>query len=714
MRLNYVKTSLLVALLGLGGSSAIAAHTQARLVLDAASARPGDTVTAGIHLQMEPGWHTYWKNPGQEGGLPTTVTWELPAGVTAGNIQWPVPEKVKTADPNIGTQPMAEVVNYVYANEVVLLVPLQLSKDLKPGSLNLKADVSWLECQTKCIPGDAKVQAALEVASETQPSPDKALIAAWQKKLPKSGEGLKARASWEGAASGTTRSLIIEWTSATEVKEADFFPDKSDDFEIQPQMTKLPSAAGTIRLKAKVTKTGENWPKQVSGLLVEKDVAYEVLMPVNASQGGSVAQPMPERSSLWRMLLYAFIGGLILNVMPCVLPVIALKILGFVSEARNEPGHVRKLGVIYTLGVLVSFLILALIIIGLQKAGQGAGWGLQFGNPYFLIAMSVLVMLIALNLFGVFEVTLGSGALTAASTLASKQGSAGAFFNGLLATVLATSCSAPFLGAAVGFASSLKNSLVTILVMMTVGLGLSAPYLILSWNPAWLKFVPKPGQWMNRFKVAMGFPMVAATVWLCSLVRTHYGDRAWWLAMFLIFVAVAAWIYGEFVQRGATHRSIAVLVAAVLLLGGYLYALEHGMRWREPITEATAENGHSTVAPRGIAWNAWSPEAVAAARDAGRPVVVDFTATWCPTCNTIVKPSFENASVQKKLKDINAVALVADYSRRPKAITDELERFQRSGVPLVLIYPRDRDAAPMVFDLVTPSTLLDALDKASK
>jgi thiol:disulfide interchange protein DsbD len=370
---------------------------------------------------------------------------------------------------------------------------------------------------------------------------------------------------------------------------------------------------------------------------------------------------------------------------------------------------VRKLGLIYTLGVLSSFLILALIIIVLR-----AGWGAQFGSPYFLIAMSILVMLIALNLFGVFEVMLGSGTLSAASTLASKQGAAGAFFNGLLATVLSTSCSAPFLGAAVGFASSLKNPGVTILIMLTVGLGLSAPYLVLSWNPAWLRFVPKPGPWMNRFKVAMGFPMVAATVWLCSLVRTHYGDRAWWLAMFLIFVAVAAWIFGEFVQRGGKHRPVAFLAAVILLISGYLYTLEHGMRWREPTTDAVAEKGPSTVSPRGVVWSAWSPEAVAAARQAGRPVVVDFTATWCPTCNTIVKPSFEKEAVQKKLKDINAVALVADYSRRPKAITDELERFERSGVPLVLVYPKNQDVAPMVFDLVTPGTLLEALDKAAK
>jgi thiol:disulfide interchange protein DsbD len=328
--------------------------------------------------------------------------------------------------------------------------------------------------------------------------------------------------------------------------------------------------------------------------------------------------------------------------------------------------------------------------------------------------MAVLVTLIALNLFGVFEVTLASGTLSAAAGLASKKGAAGAFFNGLLATVLATSCSAPILAVAAGFVSSLKNSAVTIIaVMLTMGVGLAFPYLLLSWQPAWLKFLPRPGQWMQRFKVAMGFPMAAAAIWLCSLGRIHYGDRAWWMTMFLIFVAVAAWIYGEFVQRGTKRRGLAVAFILALLFAGYAFALEREMQWRNPVDEATAAR-QSKVAPRGVPWENWSADAVAAAREAGRPVVIDFTATWCPTCNAIVKPSFENSGVQKKLKEINALALVADYSRRPKKITEELRRFERGAVPLVVIYPRNREAQPMVFDLVRPGTLLDALDKAAQ
>ena len=327
--------------------------------------------------------------------------------------------------------------------------------------------------------------------------------------------------------------------------------------------------------------------------------------------------------------------------------------------------------------------------------------------------MTTLVTLIALNLFGVFEITLGSGALTAATNLASKNGAAGAFLNGLLATVLATSCSAPFLGAAIGFAFALSKPIITVLILLTVGVGLASPYLVLSWQPAWLRILPKPGPWMQRFKVAMGFPMIAAAAWLCSVVSAHYGDRAWWMVMFLVFVAVAAWVYGEFVQRGTRRRVFAVFLSILLLAIGYSYVLESKLDWREPIKETAGRTEPSKVAPKGVAWEPWSPEAVAEARAAGRPVVVDFTAKWCATCNTIIKPSFENADVQKKLKEVNAIALLADYTRLPDNITAELKRFQRAAVPLVVIYPRNSNDPPMVFDLVRPGLILDALARAA-
>ena len=394
------------------------------------------------------------------------------------------------------------------------------------------------------------------------------------------------------------------------------------------------------------------------------------------------------------MLLYAFVGGLILNVMPCVLPVIALKILGFVGQAKDEPRRVRQLGLIYALGVLVSFLVLAGLVIGVKAAGHKAGWGMQFGNPQFLVLLTALVTLVALNLFGLFEINPGGRVMGAAGTLASKHGPAGAFFNGVLATVLATPCTAPFLGAALGFAFTQAAGII-VLMFVVVGLGLASPYVILSWQPAWLKFLPKPGAWMERFKVAMGFPMLATAVWLFSLTPLFYGKRTLWLGLFLVVLALAAWVYGEFVQRGRAHRGLGAAAAVFLLVGGYLYAVEGQLRWRSPIPE-TAGAASLGEGPGGIDWQRWNRRLSHRPAPAGRPVFVDFTADWCLTCQANKRIAIDIPSVRAKLKETNTLALLGDYTRLPDDITTELNRFGRAGVPLVLVYPKNPNTPPEV------------------
>jgi thiol:disulfide interchange protein DsbD len=413
------------------------------------------------------------------------------------------------------------------------------------------------------------------------------------------------------------------------------------------------------------------------------------------------------------MLLYAFIGGLILNIMPCVLPVIALKILGFINHAQHEPRRVRALGLVYAAGVLVSFLALAVIVIGVKAAGHHAGWGMQFGNPEFIVVLTTLITLVALNLFGVFEVTLGGRTLSAAGQLAAKQGAAGAFFNGLLATALATPCTAPFLAPALGFAFA-QSASVILLVFLFVGLGLAAPYVVLSWNPAWLKFLPKPGAWMEKFKIAMGFPMLLTAVWLFNLAEDDYGKNVLWLGVFLVFVAFAAWIFGAFVQRARTGKGVAVVIVLILLVGGYAFALENQLHWRAPVVVA-GPTGSLQESPDGIDWQPWTQEAVAQARAAGKPVLVDFTANWCLTCQVNKKIAIEIPSVRQKLKEIKAVALLGDYTHFPDSITAELNRFNRAGVPLVLVYPKNPDAEPIVLpEVLTPGIVLDALDRATR
>ncbi|HSY17087.1 MAG TPA: thioredoxin family protein, partial [Candidatus Acidoferrales bacterium] len=552
------------------------------------------------------------------------------------------------------------------------------------------------------------------------------------------------QAGWEPLAAPTnkTRTVVIKGQQTAAdvipVDKAEFFPEANNAFEVASATEKVPDAAG-FALRKVVTLFSGDWPKEISGLMViegnHQRRGFNVTMPVgptapatkttSAATSGAVKMdagaPAPPTGkapvSLGMMLLYAFIGGLILNIMPCVLPVIALKILGFVSEARSEPRRVRNLGFIYALGVLVSFLAFAGIIIGVKAAGHHAGWGMQFGSPIFVVCLTTLVTLVALNLFGVFEVVIGGRALNAAGELAGRHGASGAFFNGLLATILATPCTAPFLVDALGFAFS-QTAPVIVLIFLTIGLGLAAPYVVLSCNPALLKFLPKPGAWMEKFKIAMGFPMLATVVWLFCVAAADYGPRVLWLGVFLVITAFAAWIFGEFFQRGRTRKGAALATALILLIGGYAYALEGHLHWREMISETDAAVKPSDK----TSWQPWSPEAVAAARAEGKIVVVDFTAAWCVTCNAIVKPALESEAVAARRKELNAVVLLADYTRTPQAITEEISKYGGAGVPLVLVYPKSSDGPPMVLPQPSPLQLsssygkiiLDALGQAAK
>lgn len=715
---------------GLAGLAvpADAAATRAALVLPVSVAAPGKPITVAVRLEMSPGWHTYWKNSGAS-GIPTAIKWELPAGITAGEINWPVPEKYvpEKVDADGKAIPGSldyEQTTFVHHDEAVLLVPLTIASNVAPGKVELKARVSWLECQINCVPGKQDVVAGLEIGKAEVASPDAARFSGWQQRLPKPGEALQPQARWEGGVENKTRALLIEWQGGVAGRGWDFFPESPDGFEMQYQTQVVATNAGSVVIQKLLTSTDGKWPDSISGLLIQerdgKPEGFSVRLKV-AGENASAAPvasgivPTPEKKPLWLWLIYAFIGGLILNVMPCVLPVIALKILGFVGQAKEAPGRVRMLGLVYGAGVLASFLVLAAVIIAVKAAGHKAGWGMQFSNPQFIVGMAALITLVALNLFGVFEITLSGRVLGAAGDLASQHGPSGAFFNGVLATALSTPCSAPFLGAALGFAFT-QPAAVIVLIFLTVGLGLASPYVILSWHPAWLKFLPKPGAWMEKFKIAMGFPMLITAVWLASLVVTFYGEQSWWLGVFLVLLGAAAWVFGEFYQRGSRARGVGLLFTVLLLASGYLWALESGLDWRHP--QQQTESGDKIAnAPKGYPWQRWSLEAVNKARAEGRAVVVDFTASWCQTCKISVKPGFESPAVVARMKELNAVALLADYTSFPKEITEELEKYGRSAVPMVLVYPPDAAKPALVLPEPLPfpapygPVILSALEK---
>ena len=700
---------------GIDQSDAAKPATTVKLLLSHDTAKPGSTVMAGLALTMDDGWHTYWINPG-EAGIATDVEWKLPKGVSAGPIQWPTPKKF-TALGSVG---------YGYHGKTILLVPLVIAAGAAPVQATISGNVSWLECKESCIPRNQQVSAKLTIAGTNARSAAAAKFDVAKQKLPETDGKFSASARWDGEARDDERTLLIEFATGQSGVDADFFSMPSESFEVSPKSEVTASGEAKVRIKKTVTKYEGAWPSELAGLAVhnlkdhDKTEAFEVKFPIYSISSGDLGTPASQTppfaagNPLWRMLLYAFIGGLILNVMPCVLPVISLKIMGFVNQSKESPARVRLLGMLYGAGVVVSFLVLAGVVIGVKSAGELASWGMQMSNPQFVVLLTVIIMLVALNLFGLFEVTLGSvGA--AAGSVVTREGAGGAFFNGVLATVLATPCTAPFLAPALGFAFTQTNPVIVLLLFVTVALGLAFPYVVLSWNPRLLRFLPKPGPWMEKFKVAMGFPMLATGVWLFTVSIEYYGGRVLWFGIFLTVIAMAAWVFGEFFQRGIKRRGLALGIAGALALGGVVFGLEGQMQWRTPTDPSEAKAGVVQDFPGGIRWHRWSQEAVVKAREAGQPVLVDFTAKWCATCIWNKKTSIDIDSVRAVMADKKFKAFRADYTRRPDYITEELRYRGRAGVPLVLVFSPDKTREPeMLPELLTAETVVTALKKATR
>lgn len=732
-------------------ASLAAGGTSARLLLPESAVPPGDSFTVGVELTMKPGWHTYWRNGG-DSGAPTTLDWKLPPGFTAGPPRWPAPERFAEED----------TVTYVYHGTAVLLVPIQVAPNTPNGPAELSVKVDWLECEKSCIPGGTTLRGNIRIGATRGPVPTTEALRNAEENLPKPLPPGAADASWDGPDNTDTRTLILQWRPASTVRNPDFFPDTpapadKTSFEVLTATERMPGPNGSVLIRKKVKRytdagaTPAPWPTRVTGLLAGLDPkqrahpAFEANLPIAEPQAAQAAGsrsspgnpsrsdsgatnvrtettsppasagPVVPRLSLPRALALAVLGGLILNIMPCVLPVIALKILGFVRQSGSRPAEIRKLGFIYGFGVWFSFLVLAGVVIAVQKASGAASWGMQFGNPVFLVAMTSLVLLVSLSLFGVFEINVGGRALDAAGDLASKEGPAGAFFNGMLAVALATPCTAPFLAPALGYAFTAPNSLTVVAIFSAVAFGLALPYVVLSCQPAWLRYLPKPGAWMEHFKVAMGFPMLATALWLYTLAADRFGDSGpLWLGLFLVCLALATWIWGEFAQRGRRRPAVAIALSLVIAGSAYGYALERQLDWRHPSSAPSTADAPLPAGANEIPWQPWSRAAVDAAREAGRPVFVDFTAKWCLTCKLNENSSIAIPSVREKLRAINAVSLKGDHTRTPPEITEELKRFGRAGVPLVLVYPRDKSREPLVLpEVLTPGIVLDALEKAA-
>ncbi len=659
--------------------------------------------TIAVRFQIAPEWHLYWKNPG-DAGLAPKVQWTLPDGFTVSDLQFPTPHKIATES----------AVDYGYDRELVLLATITPPKP-PTRNFTLKANLTWLVCRESCIPGDATLE--LNTASLTPKALAEAstLIEQTRKKLPEplAKANLTLESATATAQDGKT-ALTLRFSGNHAKSITDFFPEELSGFTINHASIK--AANGTVTLTLTPSRKESNLT-EVKGLVMLGEKGYELSAPVKSAEmgGGLLNQDFKtgggESLSIWLALLFAFIGGVILNVMPCVLPVISLKVMGFVEQAGSGTSKSIQHGLMFTLGVLLSFWALALVAVLLQQAGEQVGWGFQFQSPAFVVAMSVVMFVFGLNLVGVFEFSAPSVSGEVSQTL-SRRDAMGSLMNGVLATTLATPCTAPFLGSALGFAFS-QPPLIIFAIFTMVGLGLSTPYLILAAKPEWLKFIPKPGDWMIRFKQVMGFFLFATVVWLLSVMGAQLGAEGVVATVALLLgIGVACWAIGSFIDfSSSTARKAIVWSMALVIVGStYYFAFERYLNWRN----VDAKTITSTKQGSGIAWQTFSLASVEEAVRSGKPVFIDFTADWCFTCKVTEQTVFESEEVQEKIKALGVVPVKADWTNRNDEITQLLKKFGRSGVPLYVVFPAGKLDEPIVLpEVITKELLIEALEKSS-
>ncbi len=658
---------------------------KAELLLDPATKDPGKPFTVGLRMRMASHWHTYWQYSG-DFGLPTEIKWELPSGYVAGAIQWPLPNRMMDG---------GNIITFGYSDEVLLLTEITPPSGATTFPV-IKAKVSWLVCKESCVPGDADLTLN---PSPTDDAASKAAFAQARASLPRSfGKG----AGFEVARSITKKEIVLAVTglSPGELENVYFFP--------------LPPADGSVVISAPIVErtgdrvlvriplqgeTSANAGKVVGVMAFERGGKREGFEMNEASFSSSIASAPPPggQRGLLQFLWLGFLGGLILNVMPCVLPVLSLKIFGFMQQAGEAPRRVLHLGLAYSTGVFVWFLGLAALLVSFRAAGSEEGWGFLFQRPLFLAGLSAVTFVFALNLLGVFEIVLPGGMQNRLSGATTREGLSGAFFQGLLATVLATSCTAPFLGTALGFALG-QAAPVVFTVFGAIALGMALPVLLLTARPGWMRFLPKPGVWMERVKQLTGFLLISTILFLLWVLGKIAGvDAVIWAGVLLLALAMAGWIYGTFVSfsssGGGRAAGLAAIAVLVLGLGGFSFA---------QIRETPPESG-------AIVWEKYSPARLEAAIRAKQPVFIDFTADWCVNCKANERLVLETDVVRAALRERGFLALKGDWTRSDPEITRVLRRYQRAGVPLYLVYAAGNPEPQVLPELLTQRLVLEAL-----
>ena len=656
----------------------------------------GKPLWLGLKIEHQPHWHTYWKNPG-DSGLPTTLAWTLPAGVTAGEIAWPTP----------GRLPIGPLMNYGYEGTLLLPVAIRIPADFRAGTLDVKLRADWLVCKDVCIPESGDF--ALQVPAQAATAGHGALFDAARAALPQAVPGAQATAAVEGADlvvriaglpaawQGKALGLLPEttgvinnaakpqsgWSDGTWTARVPLDPQRSESPATMPIV--LTSAGQPAGLQVMVAVTTP-WPAAAP--------APAALPSLGDAQ---VSTPVPVADvGLLLALALALVGGALLNLMPCVFPILSLKVLGFAGHASDRKALLAG-GLAYTAGVVLSFVALAALLLALRAGGEQLGWGFQLQSPAVVALLAALFTLIGLNLAGLFE--FGSVLPGSWAAARARHPVVDSFLTGVLAVAVASPCTAPFMGASLGAAIALPSAQ-GLAVFAALGLGMALPYLVASAWPAVARLLPRPGVWMAHFKTLMAFPMFATVVWLVWVLGVQVGvDGVAALLALLLALAFVAWALGS-PRLGPRARSGFGAVSVVLMIAAVVWALP-ALR-----QEAAAKSQGQPSDP----WQPWSPERVAQAQAAGQPVFVDFTAAWCVTCLFNKRTTLASAEIKTALQAKRVLLLRADWTRRDAAISAELARLNRSGVPVYALYAPGAAEPRLLSEILSVAEVGAALD----
>jgi thiol:disulfide interchange protein DsbD len=676
-------------------------HVQAQLAAETAGATPGSTLWVVVDQKIDKGWHTYWRNPG-DAGEATTIAWTLPTGWSAGDIVWPAPKRL----------PVGPLMNYGFETEALLAAPLAIPADIKPGqTAHIAAKVEMLVCADVCVPQDASLTLDVPVVAGAAPADPVwgPKIAAALAAAPKP-SGLAATYQLAG---GKLRIAVAGAAVAGHGgADAYFYPqDPGLIDQAQPQSVELGPQGLTLVATPGTAFKGAA-PASVAGVVETGDGgAYEVSAAAGPPPAGASGLGAPTASSdtisLGVALLGAFAGGLILNLMPCVFPILSMKAAALIRKP-HEVGAARAEGLAFLAGVMAAFLGLAGAILALRGAGQAVGWGAQLQPAIVTASLALVLLAAALDLSGVFEV--GASLQGLGGGLASRAGLLGSAFTGALSVVVAAPCTAPFMGPALGYALT-QSAPVALLVFAALALGFAAPFVALAFSPALLRLMPRPGSWMDVLKKLLAFPMYGAAAWLVWVLSQQTDSTSLALAFTAaVLVGLAAWIFGAAQRRSASGQRARLVFGLSALTAALAAAAVAGAPYKAPPSAAGADVSIAAGVPAEV----WSPDKVTALRAEGKPVFVDFTAAWCVTCKFNEQLALDTREAADAFRRSGAVYLKADWTNRDATIAQALQAQGRAGVPLYLVYGKDGGPPKVLPQLLTSGLVAAALDEASK